>query len=317
MRGVLSMRKLALGVVAACMLLTAGSGSKLAAQSAAQPGARKPIQILLVTKGHGFDRAPFFAMFDALGSDFNWTHVEQPAAQVFWNPELAKDYDVFVYYDAMGRTAVTGPDGKTSFEAPSAKAKADFAALLKQGKGMVFFHHAIAAWNHSWPEYTEVVGGACDWGNRVTVRGKEYPYSGAQAGVQQKITVQDKSHPVVAGLGDGFEIVDETYLCPYFEESVHPLLRTDFVPIPENFPGRFNRTPEQLQASNFRNHPKGSNLAGWVKTAENSPIVYLQNGHDAKAWTNEAFLTLMRNAIRWAASDDAKAWAKKNPKKIF
>ena len=60
MRDVLSMRKLALGVVAACMLLAAGS------QLVAQSAARKPIQILLVTKGHGFDRAPFFAMFDAL-----------------------------------------------------------------------------------------------------------------------------------------------------------------------------------------------------------------------------------------------------------
>jgi len=37
---------------------------------------------------------------------------------------------------------------------PTAKMKRDFAQLLKNGdKGFVFFHHAIASWAHTWPEY--------------------------------------------------------------------------------------------------------------------------------------------------------------------
>jgi hypothetical protein len=35
--------------------------------------------------------------------------------------------------------------------------------------------------------------------------------------------VVDKTHPIVQGLGDGFDIVDEAYSCQMFEESVHPL----------------------------------------------------------------------------------------------
>ena len=58
-------------------------------------------------------------------------------------------------------------------------------------------------------------------------------------------------------------------------------------------------------------------MTGWVKTAENSPIVYLQHGHDSQAWENPAFKTLMLNSIKWASSKDALDWAKKNPKKIF
>jgi type 1 glutamine amidotransferase len=54
-----------------------------------------------------------------------------------------------------------------------------------------------------------------------------------------------------------------------------------------------------------------------VKTAENSPIVYIQLGHDRQTWETPAFRTLLDNAIKWAASRDAMAWAKKNPKKIF
>lgn len=281
------------------------------------PGGSGPIEVLLVTKGHGYDRAPFFALFDALGETITWTHVEQPAAQEFWDPDLAEPYDVFVYYDAMGRSAITRPDGSTYFEAPSDEAKEDLEELLEQGKGMVFFHHSIAAWNQAWPEYAEIVGGACDWGNRVNLRGQEYPYSGAQTNIEQHVTVVDKTHPVVQGLGDGFEIIDETYLCPYLDDTFQPLLRTDFDPIPENFPGRYNRGEPYQTESNFRNHPRGSNVTAWVKAAENSPIVYIQHGHDAKAWENESFLTLMRNAIQWAASDEAKAWARANPQEIF
>ena len=46
----------------------------------------KVIEALLVTKGHIFDREPFFEMIDALtrpdlDTYINWTHVEQPAAE--------------------------------------------------------------------------------------------------------------------------------------------------------------------------------------------------------------------------------------------
>ena len=39
--------------------------------------------ILLVTKGHPFERDAFFGMFDDI--DVNWTHVEQPAAREFFD----------------------------------------------------------------------------------------------------------------------------------------------------------------------------------------------------------------------------------------
>ena len=70
--------------------------------------------ILLVTKGHPFDYNDFFALFDAL--DVNWTHVEQPAARVFFSPEVATDYDAFVMYDMPG-IKLFGSDGP-EFEIP-------------------------------------------------------------------------------------------------------------------------------------------------------------------------------------------------------
>ena len=58
----------------------------------------------------------------------------------------------------------------------------------------------------------------------------------------------------------------------------------------------------------------GSNLAGWVKVAGRTPIAYLQNGHDRTAWENPAYQTLVLNAIKWAASKEAKTWAAANAK---
>jgi len=276
-------------------------------------GGTGAIKVLLITKFHPFDREPFFQMFDALGKDITWTHVEQPAAQVFFNPEIAKPYDVFVLYDAFaGRVRRAKADG--TFEnvetEPSPELRRNFKALLQQGKGFVFFHHALASWVHTWPEYVEVMGGAADWGLPLKgIRGKDYPFSGFKGKVQQHVTVVDKTHPITQGVGD-FDIVDETYLCPMFEDSVHPLLRTDFKPTADNFPQQKQRDPTW-------NPPDASNMTGWVKTAENSPIVYLQHGHDSQAWENPAFRTLMLNSIKWASSKEALDWAKKNPKKIF
>lgn len=274
------------------------------------PGGTGAVKVLLVTKGHPFNRAPFFEMFDALGSDITWTHVEHPAAQTFFDPELSKPYDALVFYDMAARGRRAKPDG--TFETfdiePTPELRRGFRDMLRQGKGIVFFHHALASWVHTWPEYVEVMGGAADWGRTLkSIRGKEYPRSGFLGSNKQIVTVTDKNHPVTAGLGDSFEIIDENYLCPMFEDSVHPLLRTDYKPVTTSYP---NASPDWK-------HPEGSNLTAWVKTAENSPIVYIQHGHDERAWQNPAFLKLMGNAMKWVASKEAHAWAKANPKKIF
>lgn len=281
-------------------------------------GGSGPIKVLFITKYHQFDRENLFLTLDALGQDITWTHVEHPAAEAFYDPRLAEPYDVLLFYDAFaGREQRRRPDGSTEtiYHPPSAQTQANLKALLQAGnKGFVFFHHALASWVHSWPAglngsnaYVEVMGGAADWGTPIkNIRGRDYQPSGALNGTQQRITVVDRNHPITAGVED-FDIVDEAYLCPIFEDSVHPLLRTNFVPVDKNFP---NRPLTQ-------GHPPGSNLTGWYKAAERSPVVYIQHGHDQRAWENAAFRRLMLNAIRWAASPESKTWARANEKRIF
>jgi type 1 glutamine amidotransferase len=314
-------KRFAAVIVGVCMTWAGHAGSTWVARAQAPtpappPAAAAPrpnpqggtgaIKVALITKGHAYDREGLNLLFDSLGEDISWSHVEHPAASLLWDPKSAGLFDVFVFFDAPGRQQRKSASGAITYDDPGPDAKKNLPVLMQAGtKGWVFLHHAIASWNHTWPEYSEMVGGACDWGNPVTFRGKEFPNSGAQGGVKQRMTVVDKAHSITQGLGDGFDIVDETYLCPYADEAVQPLLRTDFKPMDVNFPGRY--------AKGWR-HAEGSNLAGWVKVAGRSPIAYLQNGHDRQAWENPAYRTMLLNAIRWAASKESKTWAAANAK---
>ena len=269
-------------------------------------GGRGPIRVLFITKGHEFEREQLLGMLDCLGDDITYAHVEHPAADLLMNPAAAKNFDVFVFYDLGGPGVVRpGPNGERNrfYPDPSPQLKKDFEALLKAGKGMVFLHHAAAAWTHVWPEYAEVVGGACDWYAPVTVRGILDPHHGYYPRTAQRQTVVDKTHPVTQGLGHGFDVTDEAYSCAWFPESVHPLLTTSFTPPDE----RVNLNPKR----------QFSNLSTWVKVSENSPVFYTQIGHDNNAWRVPAYQELIRNAIKWAASPEAHAWAKANRTKIF
>ncbi|WP_419816608.1 ThuA domain-containing protein [Glacieibacterium sp.] len=287
---------------------------------AMKQGGNGPIRVLFISSFHPFDRENLFLALDSMGDDITWTHVEHPAAELFYDPRAAKKFDVYLFYDAFaGRE--TKPNSRDFVDTvPTAEMQANLKQLMQNGdKGFVFFHHALASWTHTWPAgvngsnaYVEMMGGAADWGTPLkNIRGKDYPASGYRQGTEQFVSVVDKTHPITQGLGDGFDIVDETYLCPMFEDSVHCLLRTDFVPTADKFqhaPGSTHVGP---------GHVPGSTMSAWVKTAERSPIVYIQHGHDVVAWVNPKWRLLMSNAIKWAASPESKAWAHANPKRIF
>jgi type 1 glutamine amidotransferase len=269
-------------------------------------GGRGPIRVLFISKGHEFEREHLLSMLDCLGDDITYAHAEHPAADVLMTPEGSKNFDVFVFYDLGGPGVLRlGPNGERNrfYPDPSPELKKGFAALLKQGKGMVFLHHASAAWAHVWPEYSEVVGGACDWYSPVTVRGILDPHHGYYPRTAQRQTVVAKGHKVVEGLGDGFDITDEAYGCAWFPQSVTPILTTSFTP------------PDPKV--NFGPGRSYSNLSTWVKVSESSPVFYTQMGHDNNAWRVPAYQQLVRNAIKWAASPEAHAWAKANKTKIF
>ncbi len=262
--------------------------------------------ILLVTKGHPFDKNAFFSIFDNIS--VSYTHVEQPAAQLFYSPQTAAPYDAIVAYDMPG--IGFGPGGP-AYPVPDAEFQSQFKALLEQGKGMVFLHHAIAGWP-AWEEYAEILGGRFLY-TPASLRNKPRQDSGYRHKTTHNIRVNrdnPMTHPITDGLPDSFPMTDELYLYEVFDDSVIPLLTSDYGFVEENF---YSASKAVIEGRMFDNdgwqHQPGSNLVGWVKSWGNSPIVYIQGGDDPEAYSNSHYQTLIENAINWVSSPEAHAWA--------
>ncbi len=253
-------------------------------------------EILLVTKGHPFEREPFFALFDAL-PEVDWTHVEQPAAQALFDVEHASAYDAFVLYDMPGIRF--RPGQAPEFQTPPPAFRARFEALLEQGHGFVFLHHAIAGWP-AWPEYADIVGGRFLY-LPGELRGEQRQDSGYRHDVAHQVRVL-RDHPVTAGIPESFTITDELYLYEVFESDVTPLLASGHQFVADNF---YSAARVVLEGKMFDNegwqHPPGSNLIGWCREQGASRIVYLQCGDGPEAYANPHFRRLISNAVAWVA----------------
>jgi type 1 glutamine amidotransferase len=258
--------------------------------------------ILVVTKGHPFEKSEFFAMFDAMNG-ITWTHVEQPAAVALFDPDSAAGFDAFVLYDMPG---MLFNDGTTRFQTEFVHHPPQFEdrleRMLDAGKPLIFLHHAIAGWP-TCDRYAEVIGGRFHFRSR----GTEIVDDGFRHDTQHRALVACH-HPITKGLEDGFEIEDELYLYSIDESDKLPLLRSDY-----EFESRnFSSTEIAGRTGAFTNegwkHRRGSNLLAWLRRERNSPIIYIQCGHGPTAYGNPGFRRLLRNAIDWSTSADARRW---------
>ena len=229
--------------------------SLFAAEPPGSPSGK--IRVVVVTGGHDFEQEPFFQVFKD-NPDITYKAVEHPNAQALFKSDAAKDYDVLVFYDM--HQEITD------------EAKADLVARLKDGKGLVVLHHAIADYQ-KWPEYAKIIG-ARYYLEKTVVDGVEKARSAYKHGMHFTLHVADPAHPVTRGVKD-FEIHDETYKWLDVAKDVHPLLTTE--------------------------EPESNHVVAWAKTYENARVVYLQSGHDHFAYENPSFRQVLRQAIHWTA----------------
>ena len=106
---------------------------------------------------------------------------------------------------------------------------------------------------------------------------------------------------MLAGLESGLDLVDETYLCPVFEDEVTPLLRTDARIDDSVHFSTVEGAAGRLQSRDGWQHPPGSSFAAWTRTAGRSRVVYIQPGDAARTLDDSAYRTLVSNAVTWVA----------------
>lgn len=263
------------------------------------------LNVLLVTKGHPFERDAFHAVFDAM-PDMAVSAVEQPAAARFFEPEAAAPYDAIVCYDMPG--IQFRPGQAPLFVDPPEALVRGFRALLEAGQGIVFLHHAIAGWP-TWDEYARVIGARFLY-EPAQLLGRSCPDSGYRHGTTHRVSVVDPAHPVAAGVDAGFEITDELYLAEVFEDDVVPLLRSGFAFEAANFYSASQAIRGRMFSNDGWTHADGSDLVAWARREAASPLVTFLAGDDPVAYKNPGFRTVLENAIRWVASPEAHAWAR-------
>jgi uncharacterized protein len=262
--------------------------------------------VLVITKGHPFDADAFFALWETIAPG-GWTHWEHPDAATKLSVETTQEFDTIVFYDMPG-IEFTRSDPPTRFPAPPAHFLDAFAELRNAGKPLVFLHHAIAGWP-AWEEYAHIVGGRFHY-QPATLNGVSYPDSGYRFDVGHTVEVIDEAHPVCAGLGSSFGLVDELYLFPVFEAEVLPLMRTTFdMTDAQQFYSADLAIRGERNSNRDWTHPAGSQLVAWAKNSRNSPIVYLQFGDGPETYANESFQRALTNAVNWVQTSEARSWA--------
>jgi type 1 glutamine amidotransferase len=170
----------------------------------------KPINILIVTGGHDFDKTNFYKMFDNM-PNVKYDKAELPKDMDLLARGLEKKYDLLLTYDM------------NNFQV-SQEQREQFAKLIELGMPLLVMHHSICGYDN-WQLYWRMIGGKY-LHKPVEIDGKSYPASSYKHDLDMNIQVADKEHPITRGV-ENFTIHDEGYKGMYIREGIHVLLKTD------------------------------------------------------------------------------------------
>jgi putative heme-binding domain-containing protein len=219
------------------------------------PASAQGPRVLLVGGGSSHDFVKYFGETDkaTLAPHVGWVDFTQNANGI---AEILDRVDVLVW------------SANQPISAATRKALMDY---VNAGKAVVAYHPGTwYAWNN-FPQWNkEVVGG----GARGHDKFGEF-----------EVRVENRTHPVTAGLPESFRITDELY---WF------LPATDATPIEVLATATSTQKPGTYPQVFVVKHPKAR-------------IVGLTLGHDAKAHDLPEFQKLLRQAVLWAAGKTALA----------
>ena len=148
--------------------------------------------------------------------------------------------------------------------------KKSYYRLLDAGKGLLFLHHSICAYQ-DWPEFESIVGGKYF----EKKKDEKFGASSYLHDIDFNVQIDHRTHPVTKGMKN-FVLHDEVYGNLEVLPQVYPLLSTD--------------------------HPKSNRLIGWTLKKENSKIVFIQPGHDKNSFTSPNYRQLIIQAINYLTS---------------
>lgn len=237
-------------------------------------------------------------MLESLNSDI--TLFEWPEADELFidgkGERLRRDFDVIALYDMPG---IAFRRGETpEFVPPPSHVVATWNALTEAGFPILALHHSIASWP-TWDGFAEILKGRFHYAP-ATLRGVTYVDSGYAMNVKQVFTVEESTHPVCSGLPASFELTDETYQCPVFDDETTVLITTDAPRDDRNHASAFAAVRRETNPA--WSHQPASSAVAWTHRCANSAVVYLQPGEGPEAFENPHYRLIIDNALGWLAT---------------
>ena len=201
-----------------------------------------------------------------------------------WDTYIRTDSNIISYNPKMttGQPASGGPNlqmadaiffmGHREIEL-DAQQKADLLKFVHDdGKGFVGAHVGLTAFNATWPEFANLIGGQFD----------DHPY-GSVAGT---VINEDPNFPATKHFPLTFPLTDEFYQVKGFSrETSHVVLRLYTSKLPPN----------------PNNHiTNGDFPLAWARMYGKGRVFYGSFAHDEKTWDNPDIYHMYFEAIRWA-----------------
>ena len=173
---------------------------------AMQPKQSQPLQVMVLTGGHGYDQPQFEEMFGSFnGVEVTYAELDKDGSSFDdisdWN------YDAMVFYH---------------FRMPiSPTSQANVLKLTEKGIGIVALHHGIAGFP-DWPQWRQIVG-AKYFLKDTQEDGTLWKRCTYKHDVEIAVEPADTSHPITRGVTP-FVILDEAYKGYRLEPDNHLLL---------------------------------------------------------------------------------------------
>ncbi|HXG08837.1 MAG TPA: ThuA domain-containing protein [Gemmataceae bacterium] len=234
---------------------------------------KKPIKVLIITGDHGHawrETTPFLKdLLSKAGMEVDVT--ETPAKDL--TPANLARYDVLLlnYKD----TPKGGPQTRWSDENKKA-----FADAVRNGKGLVVYHHASSAFvsGTDWDKEFErvIAGGWRKQGNH----GKRHEF---------RVTIRNQEHPITRGMP------------PEFAHSNDELYQNS-VMFPDNVVLATAFSDKRIDPKNTDKHEP----IVWVAQYGKGRVVENVLGHDVPAMQSLGFKVLMVRCVEWAATGDVR-----------
>lgn len=265
----------------------------------------RPPRVLLVTGGHRCDLAALLALVDeqARQRGWVWAHAVQPAVTAWLTHDLDPGWDVLLCHDLPGLRLRRGEAPQP--EGPSPEVVAALERLRERGVGIVATHHTLAGWP-AWDGWADRLGGRFLYAPGP-LRGVPTPSSGTRI-TSYTARVVAPQHPVCQGI-DTLALTDELYLCPVDTDQVVPLLRHDAGTDAGLFVSTYEHVLVGEDAAPRCTGAPASDLVAWATRSGASPVVYVQPGDSGQTFAVPGYRRLIGNAVDWAASAGARAWA--------